>query len=93
MSIEKRVLPGMGGGCRERARAGGAAWGGPPAVSPELSVALLMESSREAKGRDGGGGGSWIWDSGLNHFEGAPRDVEFQGRPVRSRRECQHVTL
>lgn len=29
MSIEKRVLPGMGGGCRERARAGGAAWGAP----------------------------------------------------------------
>lgn len=77
MSIEKRVLPGMGGGCRERARAGGAAWG-LPAVSPELSVALLMESSREAKGR-GGGGGSWSWDSGLNHFEGAPGTWSFKG--------------
>lgn len=51
--------------------------GGPPAVSPELSVALLMESSREAKGR--GGGGSWSWDSGLNHFEGAPGTWNFKG--------------
>lgn len=33
-----------------RARARGAARG-PPAVSPELGVALLMESSRDAKGR------------------------------------------
>lgn len=37
MSIEKRVLPGMGGGCRERARAGGAAWGG-PLPSPQNSA-------------------------------------------------------
>lgn len=61
----------------------------PPAVSPELGLALLMESSREAKGR---GTGSWSRDSGLNLF-GGPPEVEFQGRPVRSRRECQHVTL
>lgn len=53
MSIEKRVLPRLGGGCGVRARARGAA-GGPPAVSPELSVALLMESSGDAKGKGQG---------------------------------------
>lgn len=49
MSIEKRVLQGLEGGCGVRARARGAARG-PPAVSPEPGVALLMESNREAKG-------------------------------------------
>lgn len=47
MSIEKRVLSGLGGGCGVQARARGAARR-PPAVSPELCVALLMESSGDA---------------------------------------------
>lgn len=60
MSIEKCVLPGLGGGCGVRARARGAARG-PPAVSPELGVALLMESSGDAKGRGQGQLEPGVW--------------------------------
>lgn len=51
-----------------QARARGAARR-PPAVSPELGFALLMESNGDAKRR---GQGQLERDSSLNHFGGPP---------------------
>lgn len=55
MSGENRSSPGPGGGCKTDR---GAGWG-PPADTPELGAALLMESSgwQGAAAREGGGEG------------------------------------
>lgn len=60
----------------------------PPAVSPELGLALLMESSREAKGR---GTGSWSRDSGLNHFGGPRSGVSREACEVEKRVPACHA--
>lgn len=90
MSMENRVLLGLGGGWELEPRPGEPA-GGPPAVSPELEAALLMESSREDKGGGRGRGAAGRQDSGFNPFVVLVLGVSE--RPARSRGEYQPVTL
>lgn len=81
----RRACSRPGGGRGVRARTAGAAWG-PPADSPELEAALLMESSREDNGGRPRGDGP-RGPGTLTLTPSWPGCLEFHGEAVRSWRE------
>lgn len=66
--------------------------GGPPAVSPELGAALLMESSREDKvRRERGEGQQEGRDSGVNHLVALVLGVSWKVCEVEERVPACHA--